>query len=78
MGTGVPLPGAIDSPLEEEAEGEPGTGVVEFPDEDMVVNGTGAEVEERLECRMYRAASLSISCCSSENPYKTLTEQSRR
>src|SRR5260221_7217511 len=51
MGTGVPFPGATDSPLEEEAEGEPGTGVVEFPDEDMVVNGTGAEVEERLEWR---------------------------
>ena len=61
IGTGVPIPGATDPALEEEAEGESGR-VVELANEEMVVIGIGLEAEERLEWRMYLAASLSISC----------------
>lgn len=66
MGTGFPEIGPTDSALD---EGESGTGVEDFPEGvDMVVIGIGVEAEDaRLEWRMYRALSLSISCCSSSN-----------
>ena len=52
MDMGVPMLGATEPALDDDAEGESGREVIGFVDEEMVVIGIGVDVEERLEWRM--------------------------